>query len=366
MESSSRSRILAVVALLALGLVAYWWLGGSEPSSDDTKVPPSHASVVVERSDPPSRRPAVSVAPPVSIPRPAKTSTPGVVASAAWGSGRKDIGRSVPEEGNPEGPMSFAMAPDGSLVVLDQINGRLARYDKDGTRLSDTSIDAIYPQDIAVGMDGTTAVLDRLKDKNITLLDSEGKRVGLLPLEGEAIGETGGVTGVFVDGDDVWVEREHGTLVKVGKTDGTVAEEPEQMPGRPSRDGTLLLTAGIVEAAAGRIFVSAIDRSTRDHRFTRELRLEDVALYLVLLDSDKQGIIYVASVVGTPDGPSSNVQVQLVCLEPSTGTPIGGAFMPASDLPDETFRDLVVLDEGGVVYAERTSNGVVYRTYHCS
>lgn len=366
METSSRTKLFAVVSLLVLAFAAYWWLGRSAPSPGDDKPAKPTASVEDERNEAPVRRPAVSVAPPVSIPRPAKTTTPGLVASAAWGSGRTDIGREVPEEGNPEGPMSFAFGPDGSLIVLDQVNNRLARYDKDGSRLSDTNLDSVYPQDVAVGQDGTTAVLDRLKDKNVTLLDPEGRPVGSLPLEGEAIGETGGITGVFVDGDDVWVEREHGTLVKVGKTDGTVAEEPEEMPGRPSRDGTLLLTAGIVEAPAGRIFVSAIDRGTRDHQFTREIRLEDAVLYLVLLDSDKLGTIYVAGVIGSPEPPPGNVQVQLVCLEPTTGAPIGGAFLPASDLPDETFRELVVLDEGGVVYAERTSEGIVYRVYHCS
>jgi hypothetical protein len=366
MQSSARTKLFAAVAAIALVLVAWMLLTHQKPARTETK-PNQREPSVEPTSDPePPPRAVVSVAPPVSAPIPAHTRIPGLIASASWGAGANSIGRDVPSEGNPEGPMSFTIAPDGTLVVLDQINSRLARYDKSGKRLSDTSIDAIYPQDVAVGADGTTAVLDRLKDKNVTLLDSDGRRIGSLPLEGEAIGETGGITGVFVDGDDVWVEREHGTLVKVGKTDGTPAEEQEELPGRPSRDGTLLLTAGIIEAGAGRIFVSAINRAVREHQFTREIRLEDAVLNLVLLDSDKLGTIYVAAVIGTPEPPPGNVQVQLVCLDPAQGAPMGGAFMPANMLADETFRDLVVLDEGGVVYAERTEEGVTYRVYNCS
>lgn len=362
MQSNSRTLVVAafVVALLAGG----WWLlsrNGSNPTDVRKPEPPAEALSKYETA-----RAAVSVAPPVSAPGKRTLKTPGVIASAAWGGNKNQIGREVPEEGNPEGPMSFTIAGDGSLVVLDQINGRLARYDKDGSRLADTRIDATYPQDVAIADDGTTAVLDRLKDKNITLLDQDGRVIGTLPLEGEAIGDTGGITGVFMDGDKVYVEREHGTLVEVGSTDGKPAEQPEELPGRPSRDGTLLLTAGITEAPSGRIFVSAINRSTRDHQFTRELRLEDSVLFLVLLDSDKLGTIYVAAVIGEPDPPPGDVRVQLVCLEPSSGAPVGGALMPANTLADETFRDLVVLDDGGVVYAERTETGVTYRIYQCS
>jgi hypothetical protein len=363
---SSKNRLLAVSALLALVFVAWWLL--TRQSATTTASGPRHLpGEVASGAEPqPTARPVVSIAPPVSAPRPKAQKTPGVVASASWGSGKNQLGRDVPEEANPEGPMSFHMGPDGTLVVLDQVNNRLARYDKDGKRLFDTNLDSMYPQDVAVGADGTTAVLDRLKDKNITLMDREGNVVGTLPLEGEAIGETGGITGVFMDGDDVYVEREHGPLVKVGTKDGQAAQEEEELPGRPSRDGTLLLTAGIVEAPAGRIFVSAINRAEREHQFTREIVLDDAVLYLVLLDSDKLGTIYVAAVIGTPEPPPGDVRVQLVCLDPAQGAPTGGAFMPANVLPDETFRDLVVLDEGGVVYAERTEDGIVYRVYHCS
>ena len=37
------------------------------------------------------------------------------------------VGRDRPKEGNPEGPMSFAVDGRGRMHVLDQVNGRVVR-----------------------------------------------------------------------------------------------------------------------------------------------------------------------------------------------------------------------------------------------
>jgi len=57
--------------------------------------------------------------------------------------------------------------------------------------------------------------------------------------------------------------------------------------------------------------------------------------------------------------------VLLHCLDPMTGEPNGGAVLPANTLPEESFRDLVVLDEGGVIQALRTETGVSYTRWDC-
>jgi hypothetical protein len=44
---------------------------------------------------------------------------------------------------------------------------------------------------------------------------------------------------------------------------------------------------------------------------------------------------------------------------------MGQADLIYSPMPEETFRDLVVLDEGGVIYQARTETGVTLRRADC-
>src|SRR5262249_5424110 len=154
-----------------------------------------------------------------------------------------------------------------------------------------------------------------------------------------------------------------GPLVKIGDTSGAPAEPRTEIPGRPSRDGLSFINAGIIDQAAGRAWVSSIDRATNEHRFTRELRLKAIVQSILLLDTDKAGTIYFATeVVEQPGGP----MVVLTCMDPLKGVPTGSAVLPANTLPEETFRDLTVLDEGGVIYALRSEQGVSYQRYDCN
>ena len=105
-----------------------------------------------------------------------------------------------------------------------------------------------------------------------------------------------------------------------------------------------------------------MDRATQAHRFTRELRLKATITSIQLLDSDKKGTIYFAAEIEGEPGPPV---VLLSCLEPERGTPVGSAVLPANTLPEETFRDLTVLDEGGVIYALRSEQGVSYMQFDC-
>ena len=57
---------------------------------------------------------------------------PEVVVRADWGSAPGQLGRRGGDESAPEGPMSFAVAPDGGVWVLDQVNRRVVRFGGDG------------------------------------------------------------------------------------------------------------------------------------------------------------------------------------------------------------------------------------------
>lgn len=283
--------------------------------------------------------------------------------SAEWGSSRMNqLGRVRPSEANPEAPMSLTMDNKGRMFVLDQVNGRVVRIGADGKP------EGVIPlkqqeaaQDMAISKDGKVAVLDRFSSKSIVMYDDKGNSLGEIPLDGEGLEQPGLVTGVFVDGDDVYVEKEHGPLMRVGTTDGKPAADRGEIPGRPSRDGQSFINAGVIEVAAGRMYVSAIDRPTMQHRFTRELRQGGEIRGILMLDSDKLGTIYLATQL---DQNGSEVVI-LTCLEPLKGYPFGSATLPVNTLPEETFRDFAVLDDGGVIYSVRTEQGVSYQRYDC-
>ncbi len=281
---------------------------------------------------------------------------PNALVVARWGSNKGELGRDRPQEGNPEGPMSLVMA-GRDLLVLDQVNGRLARFGPDG-RLLGTSDAPTTAQDLAVGKDGTVAMIDRLVGKSVTLVDANGKKIGELPLTAR-IPEPGLVTAVVVDGKDVYAEKEHGALVLLGTTDGTPASDVVQLSGRPTKDGALLLTAGLSSKPQGRAYLNAVDRKTTALRFARTILFPRPSHAIVLLDSDAKGTIYLGVAAGDPG------DAHVACLDPGDGHVLGRVALPLSHTPEESFRDFTVADDGTIAFAVRTDDGVQYRTARC-
>lgn len=280
-----------------------------------------------------------------------------VVLRAKWGSGKNELGRDRPQEGNPEAPMSLAVTADG-MIVVDQINGRLMKYDDKG-RL-ERSIDATpTTQDVAVGKDGTIATLDRLSEHKVVVYDRGGRKSAELPLSGDRVGETGLVTGVFVDGKDVYVEKEHGVLVHVGTTDGQPGDEQKELVGRPTKDGALLVSAVLSAPRSGVAMVNGIDRKSGALRFARAVQFPAPAREIVMLDSDARGIVYLGVTAG-PEGIA-----EIACMHPSDGHVIGRVDVQVSTTPEETFRDFAVREDGTIVYALRSEDGVSYATARC-
>ncbi len=218
-----------------------------------------------------------------------------VVARFGWGSGEGRLGRSRPQEGNPEGPMSLTTGRNGAVVVLDQVNQRMVRLDRNGKVLGTTSLPVQAAQDVVLAKDGTAVVLDRLADRSLAIIGPDGAIKGELALVGKGLPEGGAATGVFLDGDDVYVEREHGDLVRAGTTAGVNDPLRPEVPGRPTRDGRTFLSATLVDRAGGTLTVTAIDRPSREHRFTRQYGLGHPAVALVLLDADAAGTFYVGA-----------------------------------------------------------------------
>ncbi|OJT26619.1 hypothetical protein BO221_00825 [Archangium sp. Cb G35] len=373
MKSRKRAVVIFVgLTVLALGIAFVMARSGREDgpgSASSTREPAAPASAQGGTAPRSPSGASQGKAGEGASPSAPSNRAPGVIAELGWGSGSSQLGRDRPQEANPEAPMSLAVTPLGDVVVLDQLNGRLVRIGQDGKVLGTTPITQQTPQDVTVARDGTMLVMDRLRDKSVAIIDPEtGTLRGELPLQGQGIPEVGGITGTFVDGDSVYVEREHGALVRIGDLSGTADTTRPEVPGRPTRDGRSYILAAIIERPSGRLLVNAVDRQTNQQRYTREYRVQFPLMYITLLDSDRSGVIYLGVAGELPTGkasPASEPGVRLFCLDPLDGKVLGQADLPLNTMPEETFRDFAVLDEGGVVYQYRTEAGVSLRRADC-
>ena len=361
--------VVFVAALLVVG-VMLWPQDKAQREAENAR------NVLVEPSDEPTvarslqaLRQRAHTVDAGEIPQASGTGQGSVFATFGWGSGEGQLAHKRPDEANPEGPMSLALDKHGNVVVLDQVNDRLVRLDKSGKVIGTTPLTLQGAQDLTIAADGTMLVLDRVIDKSVAVIGPDGKQIGELKLEGKNLEEGGAATGVFTDGDDVYVEREHGDMVKIGTTKGKADPDREEVPGRLSRDGTAYLTAGIAVVGEDRVYVGALEKASKQQRFQREYRLGTPVVGLMLLDTDRSGVIYLAALTSVPiDGKPQTERrpmVLLLCLDPLDGRPLGRAELPANMNADESFRELVVADEGGVLYLYRTEEKAQIQKYDC-
>ncbi len=291
----------------------------------------------------------------------------GTIVRASWGNGVDQLGRSRPREGNPEAPASLALDAQGRIVVLDSVNGRIVRYDAQGRVVGTLATTQSAPQEIATARDGSLLVMDRLADKSVAILDADGHLKGELPVTGKGMEQGGSATGLFVDDTGVYVEREHSQLVRIGDVSGQPDAARPELDGRPSRDGRSLLSAGVVDPAAGRLWLRRLDRASGALVFQKQVVLDSPYFAILLLDSDRAGTIYVGVHSGREVAPGDvrDEAVQVACVGP-TGDLRGVARMPANTMPEEIFRELEVQDDGTILHLEISDEGATVRAYRCS
>ena len=282
---------------------------------------------------------------------PASGAASPAVVQRGWGSGPDELGARAANESNPEGPMAI-VAANGELVVLDQVNARVVRFGADGAARGTIPIAPDTAQDIAVGPDGRVAVLDRVTDGQLHYYDERGELVGQAPVVGGPLTESGGTTGVFVDAGGVYIEREHGEVVRVLGPDGTPDPDRPTLPGRPLRDGAGSTQALLGDRAAGLATVRVFDRAA-DLVWQRSVRFPAPILTLVMLDSDLAGRVYLAAhlAVESPHPPFELTaeRIVVVRLDARTGADLGSIAIPPPPPADETLRPLTV-DDAGTIY----------------
>jgi hypothetical protein len=359
-------RALAAFAVIALCAALVWWRATRERPAES---PPVRQIASPVAAAPVATRPSVAATPTGQMVRqiaaPARAAGR-VVVRAAWGSGPGQLGRRKDPESAPEGPMSLIADRRGDVLVLDQINHRIQRWSPAGAPLPPIAINGDTGQDFALGKNGTVIVLDRLAEQNLQFYAADGRPLGEVALRGAGIPEGGGTTGLFTDEDgNAWVEREHGPLTRVATADGNSDPARPSLPGRPSRDGRDFLSGAIADRAAGTAIVRALDAAGQP-LWQATVAFGAPLLYIVLLDSDAAGNVYVGAHVGhestAPPYAIVDEQVIIAGLGPD-GATRGALALPAAPSEEEAFREFTVGDDGTIYRMLRSEAGVVVEAY---
>ncbi len=350
-----------LLGLALLGLGVFLWL--RRPSTEQSPAasgPESEGAALPTAAAPPTEAlevPRFALTAPDGAPPPS-----GLRAEVPWGA--DGVGKGQSEDGYPGGPNSFTVAADGTTWVLDQFNHRMLHLGPDGKILGTRKLSLESPADVALGKDGSMAVIDRTRQNQVELFDAQGRSRGMLPLPGAVPGEPSELTRVFVDKDKVFAQRgEGGPLIPLGAMNGT-AQTGADVNGQFSRDGKLLISAGITNYDEGRVWVSGADPTSQAHLFTREANLATPLEQILLFDSDVTGMMYL--VVKATYGEQGTASTLVLCLDGSERGRITRMFsLPYPNAPLDTFRKFDVAPEGGLLAAEYTETGVSYRVHAC-
>jgi hypothetical protein len=104
------------------------------------------------------------------------------VFSAAWGSGPGALGLITGRELVRIGPSAFDVSSSGTVVVLDQVNDRLAAYSPGGGTRHTPIAFAGGEGDLAIGADGTAYVLDHGAQPVVRSYSPSGSLVATTPV----------------------------------------------------------------------------------------------------------------------------------------------------------------------------------------
>ena len=282
-----------------------------------------------------------------------------VVVRGGWGSAAGQFGKR--DEGSRPGPMGLAVGLAGEIFVLDQVNRRVCRFSRDGKLEGMFSVESETAEDLAVVGD-TVWVLFYEPGRDHGYRLRQYRRDGALAQDAPLSRTLDLVTGLFSEGEDLWVEERHEEQLQVVARGKIVpaAQDRRALLGRPdpARPGARLLLG----RDAGR---AVVDR-TFPGRSTSRLLTLDAPLPLVAVDDllvDGRGGIYLSLILGTEAGPDFEMRDArrlMAVYRPGQGV---RTVALASDRATDTFRPLAVGRDGALHELELTEAGVAVRRF---
>lgn len=287
-------------------------------------------------------------------------------ARARWGSGPGELGRSRALEGNAEGPLALTVDGNGTVFVLDQVNGRIARWNGQGLALAPWRLTQQTVRELTAGPNGAVALLDPTRDLSVAVLGPDGHALGEAPIKGKGFDDPALATGLHFDERGVYVEKGHALFTRVADAQGRPVSERDVLDGRPGRAGGVLLSAAIIDARAGTAWVRTVDRVAGTLRWQRRYTLPAPILRLVLLDSDAEGRIAFGLHLAREVEPGrfTDESIHVLCLG-TDGAVRDVLALPPPEGPEEALRELALAADGTVFYLHRTVAEARLLRVHC-
>ncbi len=293
-----------------------------------------------------------------------------VVFKTAWGSGPAELGRIIPQEASPEGPMSFVIDSSGNIFVLDQLNKRVQVYDETGKHIKTIPIPAVTFSDIAIGESGNLFLLDRYVSEMVVLIDDEGEILKKVNLIGKGIMETGSLSEIYSREDGLWAVIGN-LMVRLCDLSGEPYEDRQIAPGRFSQDDKSLLRTKVVGEITATVTRTALTKSSIDTytisgKKTYYIYFDIPMLAIRMVDTDKNGNIYLVVELleeSIDEGPPYSIENshEIVVVLDSNGNEKKRIYMPVSSgaedvnrshrvTPDGTIYQLVIEEEGATMW----------------
>jgi hypothetical protein len=293
-----------------------------------------------------------------------------VVFKTAWGSGSDELGRIIPQEASPEGPMSFVIDSSGNILVLDQLNKRIQVYDKNGKHIKTIPIPAATFTDIAIGASGNLFLLDRYVYEMVALIDDKGNILKKIELIGEYITGTGSISEINSREDGLWVVVGN-SMVRICDASGEPYKNRQIAPGRFSQDDKSLLRTKVIGEITATVSRNTLTKSSTDTynisgKDTYTIYFDIPILSIRMVDTDKNGNIYLGVELleeSIAEGPPYSIENshEIVVVLDSNGNEKKRIYMPVSReaedvnrshrvTPDGSIYQLVIEEEGATMW----------------
>jgi hypothetical protein len=278
------------------------------------------------------------------------------VVRAAVGAGQGQIGVDSSDESWQAGPMSFSVAPNGEILILDQINSRINVY-SNGKWLRSISINGTTYIDMDLMNSSGFVLIDNLVKKKVIVLDTAGTLLHEIALQGSGIPNPSFAVGVQYRGDGIWVEIDDGTLVHVGDSEGAPVTGRSVVQGLFNWDSSRLMRLGIPGDITAFVSISETDKVTWNDY---SVYYQSAIMSLLGLYSDADDNYYLGAVFQDDDGVATGAELTVLN---SSGEVVRRTPMFAPSRAEEIRRSLRVMGDGTAYQLVLDDKGVAVRRY---